>query len=173
MYSREYSIIYRGPSFLAVLWCGSSPTPSQSRSRQQLSLSFSVFLCVAGELIDMRGGRGGGNHSILSGAKKVPRLSNRDMIHHTPIFFCPTAACFDHRGVWLIYPTSPVIPRAFHVMLSQLLSGSSHPARREGYREEERSHICLVCYKTGFGMCSCILLLGKVQAIGQDVLTDT
>ncbi len=51
------------------------PTPLPSA----ICLSFAVFLCVAGELTDMRGGRGVCgkpyliyNHSILSGARKGP-----------------------------------------------------------------------------------------------------
>jgi len=58
-------------------------------------------------------------YSILSGAQEDPRLHNRDIIHLTPIF-CPTA-CFDPRSD-SSSPTSPVIPRAFHVILSQLLA---------------------------------------------------
>ncbi len=33
--SREYSMYYRGPGFLAVVWFGSVPTPSLPLSRQQ------------------------------------------------------------------------------------------------------------------------------------------
>ncbi len=71
-------MIYRGPCFLTVAGLGSSPPPP----RQQVSLSVSVFLCVAGPVVltgegeGVRGGRGAKsnkdeiawssiNHSIL------------------------------------------------------------------------------------------------------------
>ncbi len=39
-------LIYRWPGFLAIVWFGSSPTPSPLPSSR--CLSFSLFLCVAG-----------------------------------------------------------------------------------------------------------------------------
>ncbi len=72
-------MIYRIPSFLAVVWFGSTPAPSPL-FRQQI-VSFSVFLCVAGPAYWREGGEGAGvepnhttsrkllasmNHSILS-----------------------------------------------------------------------------------------------------------
>jgi hypothetical protein len=42
--TRDYWMIYRGPSFLAIVWFGSSLIPSHPLSH----LSFSVFLCVPG-----------------------------------------------------------------------------------------------------------------------------
>ncbi len=68
-------VIYRAPGFLAVVWFGSSPTPSTVR---KLSLFLSHPACGAGELTDERRGGGGAkssdrenawpsiNHSILS-----------------------------------------------------------------------------------------------------------
>ncbi len=80
--SREYWMIYREPSILAVIWFGSSPTHSPSLTTASC-LSFQVFLCVAGRIYrrGVGGGRVGGedpsrtarqpgrssiNHSILS-----------------------------------------------------------------------------------------------------------
>ncbi len=59
--TRDYWMIYRGPGFLAVVWCGSffthiiPPFPPASR------LSFYVFLCVASrvKLTDGRRWAGG------------------------------------------------------------------------------------------------------------------
>ncbi len=74
---REYWMTYRGPSFLAVVWFGSSPTPPPHPSAvSKLSL---FLLCVAGREGGEREVRGGtelynrgkswpsNNHSILSG----------------------------------------------------------------------------------------------------------
>ncbi len=41
--SREYWMIYRGPGILAVLWFGSSATPSPFSRQQVVSLSHSSF----------------------------------------------------------------------------------------------------------------------------------
>jgi hypothetical protein len=54
---REYWMIYRGPSFLAVAWFGSSPTPPPPLSRHQAVLSFSGFLPSI-EIPDGRPGEG-------------------------------------------------------------------------------------------------------------------
>ncbi len=59
--AREDWIIYRGPSFLAVVWFGSLHThaPPYSYSRQQIA-SLSQSSCVSSvELTNGRGGRGG------------------------------------------------------------------------------------------------------------------
>ncbi len=55
---REYCMRYRRPGFLAVKWCGSSPTPSTPSPVRKWHL----FLCVTGrvELTDGRGGEGWG-----------------------------------------------------------------------------------------------------------------
>ncbi len=45
IYTREYRMIYRGTDFLAIVWFGSSPTPS-SPSHQQV-VSPSQYSCVS------------------------------------------------------------------------------------------------------------------------------
>jgi hypothetical protein len=56
--TRDYWMIYRGPGFFAVARCGSSPTPFPSFPPASC-LSFSVFLCVAGQAYwREKGGRG-------------------------------------------------------------------------------------------------------------------
>ncbi len=111
IYSREYSRIYRGP----ILRFSSAPRSLHPNPApvSNLSLFLSLPWVSPASLLTWEGGRGGGNHSILSGAqKRSPRLSNRDMIHHTPIF-CP-AACFDPIGLTHIAPHPPL----YHVFLT-------------------------------------------------------
>ncbi len=81
-----------GPGFLAVVWFGSSPTPSPLAS----CLSFPVFLFVAGRAY-LRGGGGGAksyagekawssiHHSTLSGYKSGPGRK------------CATDICSKHK----------------------------------------------------------------------------
>ncbi len=45
---RDFWVIYRGLGLLAVVWFGISPTPFPPSPVSKLSLSFSVFPCVAG-----------------------------------------------------------------------------------------------------------------------------
>ncbi len=83
--NREYWMIYKGLGYLAVVWVGSSPTPSPLSRQQAVYLSQSS--CVSPvALTDRIGGKGGGtnqiirpresrpsiNHSILSGKEPVP-----------------------------------------------------------------------------------------------------
>ncbi len=80
-YTREYWIIYRGPSFLAFVRFGSSPTSFPPTSPvSKLSLFLSLIVCRRSSLLTGEGGRGGRgaksyehekawpsiNHSILS-----------------------------------------------------------------------------------------------------------
>jgi hypothetical protein len=62
-------MIYKGPSFLAVVCFGSMPTPS-SPLPSASCLSFSVFLCVAVQLTD-----GGGKGWALSRIIRPPQES--------------------------------------------------------------------------------------------------
>jgi hypothetical protein len=62
-FSREYWMIYRAPSFLAVVWFGSSPTPFPIPFPSASCLSFSVFLCVAGRACWRERGRARGAKS--------------------------------------------------------------------------------------------------------------
>ncbi len=67
--SREDWTIYRGPSFLAVVWFGSTPAPFPPLLSANC-LTFSVFNCVAGPAY-WRERRGGGgvepNHATAIG----------------------------------------------------------------------------------------------------------
>ncbi len=66
MWTREYLMIYRGPSFLAVTWFGSLPP-----SRQQ-AVSLSQSACVSpDELTDGRGVRGWGSSQTYDGWKSL------------------------------------------------------------------------------------------------------
>ncbi len=57
---REDLIIFGGPSFLAVVWFGSTPVPSPLSVQQIVSLSQAWgFMCVAGRANWRESGRGG------------------------------------------------------------------------------------------------------------------
>jgi hypothetical protein len=45
--TREHWMIYRGPSFLGVVWFGCSPMPSPPLSLQQVIFSFSQSSCLS------------------------------------------------------------------------------------------------------------------------------
>ncbi len=100
--SREYRMIYRGPGFLAVVRCGSSPALSPLPSFCNLSLFLSLpARCQSSFLTEEVGDWGGGggrgaksydgekawssiNHSILSGLNSSPWLSHESRFS----FFC-------------------------------------------------------------------------------------
>jgi hypothetical protein len=64
-------MIYRGPVFLAVVWLGSSPTPSPPLSRQQLvSLYVSLSVCRWSSLLTGEGGEGVGEEPNNTAARK-------------------------------------------------------------------------------------------------------
>ncbi len=63
--SREYWMIYRGPGFLAVVWIGSSTSPSPKPLPSATCLSFSVFLCDAGRAYRRERGRKGWERSQI------------------------------------------------------------------------------------------------------------
>jgi hypothetical protein len=100
--TKEYWMIYRGPSFLAVVWLGSSPTPSPSR--QQVGLFLTLPVCRRRPELSggRRGGEGGGgeaesydgerdwssiNHSILFRMRQGPIISLLAQ-EFDVIFFC-------------------------------------------------------------------------------------
>ncbi len=79
VFPREYRKIYRGPGFHAVVWFGSSPTPSPLYTLSKLSLL--VFLCRRSSLL-----RGGG------GVGKIiwPRESLALFISSDTLWFYPS-----------------------------------------------------------------------------------
>jgi len=82
-----YRMIYWGPSFLAVLWFGSTPTPHPPLPSASY-LSFSVFLCVAGRAHWPE--RGEGVHGRA--AKSYEREKACSSINHSLGTLCFTLA---------------------------------------------------------------------------------
>jgi hypothetical protein len=97
-YPKEYWIIYRGPSFLAVVWFGSSPAPPPLPSAS--CLSFSVFLRVASpvELTDVRCG----GVVVWRGAKSNLREKAWPSINHSILSVISLAkqSCSSSQPEW-------------------------------------------------------------------------
>ncbi len=90
---REYWIIYRGPSFLAVVWFGSSPIPYTPLFRQQV-VSLSQSSCMSpGEDTKGSGGGVGEEPNHTTARNPVSQGLQRDVVYLgwpiAPLYICP------------------------------------------------------------------------------------
>ncbi len=81
-YSREHWMIYRGPSFLAVAWFGSSPTPSPPSPVSKLSLFLSLPVCRRSSLLT-------GEEGTQGRRGKEPNQSACSSINHSKFSAVP------------------------------------------------------------------------------------